>query len=40
VGGAPLRVCFPPLFDLAENKRVTVREMTRRGWEDGGDAWV
>jgi len=39
VGGAPLCVRFPRLFDLAENKGVTAREMSRRGWEDGGDAW-
>jgi len=39
VGGAPLRVQFPRLFDLAENKGVTVREMERRGWVDGGGVW-
>lgn len=32
VGGAPLRVQFPRLFDLAENKWVTVRDMERSGW--------
>ena len=31
---------FPRLFALAENKGVTVREMARRGWIDGGDAWM
>jgi len=30
VGGAPLSVRFPRLFDLAKNKGVTVREMARR----------
>jgi len=30
----PLRVRFPCLFDL------TVEEMARRGWEEGGSAWV
>jgi len=39
VGGAPLRVQFPRLFDLAENKEVTVREMEGRGWAVGGGAW-
>ena len=39
VGGAPLRVQFPRLFDLAENKEVTVREMKGRGWAVGGGAW-
>jgi len=38
VGGAPLQVQFPRLFDLAENKGVTVQEMERRGWVDGGGA--
>ena len=40
VGGVPLSVRFPCLFALAENKEVTVREMSRRGWMDGGDAWT
>jgi len=39
VGGAPLHVRFPRLFDLAENKWATVREMAGRGWVVGGDAW-
>ena len=30
---------FPRLFDLAENKWATVREMAGRGWVVGGDAW-
>jgi hypothetical protein len=39
VGVAPLCVRFPRLYDLAENKGVMVREMARRGWTNGGDAW-
>ena len=39
VGGAPLRVQFPRLFDLAENRGVTVREMASRGRGVGGGAW-
>jgi len=35
----PLRVQFPRLFDLAVDKWVTVRQMERRGWVDGGGAW-
>jgi hypothetical protein len=40
VGGAPHRVQFPRLFDLATDKGATVREMVERGWEVGGGAWV
>lgn len=32
-------MCFPRLFDLAENKGVMVSEMASRGWEVGGEAW-
>jgi len=32
VGGVPLRIQFPPLFDLAENKGASVREMAMRRW--------
>jgi len=39
VGGAPLRMQFPHLFHLAENKGATVREMARRGWGVGGGTW-
>jgi len=39
-GGAPLRVQFPRLFDMAESKWVTVQEMERRGWVEGSGAWV
>jgi hypothetical protein len=31
VGGVPLRVRFPPLFSLAENRWVTVAEMASQG---------
>ncbi|XP_024630861.1 uncharacterized protein [Medicago truncatula] len=40
VGGVPLHVRFPRLFDLAENKWVTVSKMAGRGWVVEGDAWV
>ena len=40
VGGAPLRVQFPRLFDLIIDKEATVREMAERGWAIGGGAWV
>jgi len=39
VGGVPLRVQFPRLFDLAVDKWVTVQQMECRGWTDGGGAW-
>jgi len=39
VGGLPLRLKFPRLFDLAVNKVRTVEEMSRLGWEVGGGAW-
>lgn len=39
MGGAPLRVQFPRLFELATNKEVTVREMEGRGWAVAGGAW-
>jgi len=40
VGGVPLRVRFPRLYDLAVDRWVSVKDMARRGWEDGGGAWV
>jgi len=40
IGDIPLRLKFPRLFDLAMFKEVTVEEMWRQGWEDGGLAWV
>jgi len=39
VGGVPLRVRFPRLFALAENKWAKVEEMARRGCQEGGGAW-
>jgi len=39
VGGVPLRVRFPHLFELPENRWVMVEDIERRGWEDGGDGW-
>jgi len=40
VGGIPLRDRFSRLFDLAADRGVTVEEMSRRGWEDGGSVGV
>jgi len=40
VGGVPLRVRFPRLFDLSDDKGVTVEVMVSRGWGVGGGAWV
>jgi len=39
VGGIPLRVRFPRLFELPENNWASVEDMGRRGWEVRGDAW-
>jgi hypothetical protein len=36
VGEVPLRVHFPRLFELAENKWAKVEDMERRRWEEGG----
>jgi hypothetical protein len=38
-GGTPLRDRFRRLYDLADNKAITVRDMFLLGWEDGGEAW-
>ena len=38
--GVPLRERFPRLFDLAMDIWVSVEEMARHGWEEGGGAWV
>ena len=38
-GDAPFCVRFRRLYDLAENKAITVRNMFSLGWEDGGEAW-
>jgi len=40
VGGTLLRVQFPRLFELSENKGATVKEMVERGWDVGGGAWA
>lgn len=39
MGGVPLRIRFPRLFELAENKWATMEDMEMRGWEVRGDAW-
>jgi len=38
VGGASLQVQFPRQFDLAQNKRATVKEKEGIGWAVGGGA--
>ena len=38
VGGVPLRICFPRLFDLSVDKGVTVEVMASKGWGVGGGA--
>jgi len=40
VGGVPLRERFPRLFDLAVDRWVSVEDMVRQGWEDGGSSCV
>lgn len=40
VGGAPLKVQFPHMFDPTQDKGATVREMEEKGWAVGGGAWV
>lgn len=36
--GISLKVRFSRLFDLAENKRETVAEMTKLGWWENGES--
>lgn len=36
VGGAPLKVQFPHLFYLTQDKETSVSEMEERGWAVGG----
>jgi len=38
VGGVPLRVRFPRLFELADDRWAMMEDIGRRGWEDGGEA--
>jgi len=38
-GGVPFCERFRHLYDLADNKEITVRNMFLLGWEDGGEAW-
>lgn len=40
VGEAPLKVQFPHLFDITQDKETSVSEMEERGWVVGGGAWV
>ncbi|KEH34160.1 hypothetical protein MTR_3g462420 [Medicago truncatula] len=39
IGGLPLCVRFPRLFDLAENKNATMADMFSLGLSHGGDGW-
>ena len=38
-GGSPFSVRFRRLFDLAENKTISVAEMFSLGVEQGGEGW-
>jgi len=40
VGGVPLGIKFPRLFELSVNRECSVEEMDRLEWEEGGRAWV
>jgi len=37
--GGPLKFQFSRLYSLSVHKECTVEEMTRLGWEEGGNAW-
>ena len=39
LGEAPLQVRFRRLFNLSENKLLTVAQMHDLGWDVGGEAW-
>ena len=39
LGGVPLCQHFSRLFDLAENKSISVATLFSLGWEEGGKAW-
>lgn len=39
IGDSPLCVRFPRLFDLAENKTITVATLFSLGLEQGGEGW-
>jgi len=39
LGEVPLQVRFRRLFDLSENKWLTVAQMFELGWGEGGEAW-
>jgi hypothetical protein len=40
VGESPLRFKYPRLFDLVVHKDLTVADMEREGWDEGGGGWV
>jgi len=35
-GGVPFHYCFWRLYDLTDNKAITIRNMCLSGWEEGG----
>lgn len=39
VGDIPFHVRFRRLFDLSDNKFLTVAQMFHLGWGEGGEAW-
>ncbi|KEH26926.1 hypothetical protein MTR_6g079500 [Medicago truncatula] len=40
LGDVPFNRRFARLFDLTTDKMCTVADMSRLGWEEGGEAWV
>ena len=39
LGGAPLRLQFSRLYELSVHKECLVEDMSRLGWEEGGNVW-
>ena len=39
LGDVPLRVRYPRLYELPENKLLIVAHMYALGWDEGGEAW-
>jgi len=40
VGGVPVGIKFPRLFEFSMNRECSVEEMAWLGWEEGGRVWV
>jgi len=38
-GGVSFRDRFRRLYDLPDNKTITVRNICLSGWEEGGEVW-